>query len=331
MVEQSVWRKYLELFSGSFIWLRSCLGRWFNIHFFSPSRLTDKEPDPKCQGLDLSIDLDSDSINTGMDSNWKRLQKTLRPKDVRMIEKSKNIYKSKKRKENEARGGILAIQAVELGQHRVNVLSKEARVKSACRDLTAAKLLMFKDTELKRLTTGDLEASLHLSPEQKEEGNYVAIDCEFVGIGDGTVNALARVSVVNYYGHVLLDEFIRPSERVVDWRTAVSGVRPRDVKNSRSQKDLTPDLLKVLHGKKIVGHALSNDFKVLGYNPPTKLVLDTSLNTQYRKLMNTRSPSLKRLSEAVLNLDIQKGEHSSLEDAQATMCLYRLNKSNFRC
>lgn len=42
-------------------------------------------------------------------------------------------------------------------------------------------------------------------------------------------SSLARVSIVNYYGVVLLDEFVRQRERVTDWRTAFSGIRPSDM------------------------------------------------------------------------------------------------------
>jgi RNA exonuclease 4 len=61
-------------------------------------------------------------------------------------------------------------------------------------------------------------------------GKYVALDCEMVGIGiDGTESSLARVSLVNYHGAVLLDEFVKQRERVVDYRTRYSGVRAKDV------------------------------------------------------------------------------------------------------
>ena len=61
-------------------------------------------------------------------------------------------------------------------------------------------------------------------------GKYVAVDCEMVGVGpDGAESSLARVSVVNFHGAVLLDEFVRQRERVVDYRTEFSGVRPKDL------------------------------------------------------------------------------------------------------
>ena len=51
-----------------------------------------------------------------------------------------------------------------------------------------------------------------------------------VGVGiDGKESSLARVSLVNFYGVVLLDEFVRQRERVVDYRTEFSGIRPTDM------------------------------------------------------------------------------------------------------
>jgi len=57
-----------------------------------------------------------------------------------------------------------------------------------------------------------------------------------VGVGvDGLESSLARISIVNFYGAVQLDEFVRQRERVVDYRTHVSGVRETDlIKGSSS-------------------------------------------------------------------------------------------------
>ena len=66
-------------------------------------------------------------------------------------------------------------------------------------------------------------------------GPCIAIDCEMVGVGPmGRESTLARVSVVNYFGAVLMDEFVRQKERVTDWRTQWSGIRARDMTNGDS-------------------------------------------------------------------------------------------------
>lgn len=63
-------------------------------------------------------------------------------------------------------------------------------------------------------------------------GKFLALDCEMVGVGiDGVESSLARVSLVNFYGVVQMDDFVRQRERVVDYRTQYSGIRESDLIN----------------------------------------------------------------------------------------------------
>lgn len=60
------------------------------------------------------------------------------------------------------------------------------------------------------------------------------MDCEMVGVGsDAKQHMLARVSLVNSHGNVICDKFVAPQEVVKDYRTAVSGIRPGDLKNGQ--------------------------------------------------------------------------------------------------
>jgi RNA exonuclease 4 len=71
-----------------------------------------------------------------------------------------------------------------------------------------------------------------LPAKDRQPGPCIALDCEMVGVGPmGRESTLARVSVVNYFGAVLMDEFVRQKEQVTDWRTQWSGVRARDMIN----------------------------------------------------------------------------------------------------
>lgn len=55
-----------------------------------------------------------------------------------------------------------------------------------------------------------------------------------VGVGpDGVQSALARVSVVNFHGAILLDRYVKPLERVTDYRTAISGITPKLIANGK--------------------------------------------------------------------------------------------------
>ena len=56
-------------------------------------------------------------------------------------------------------------------------------------------------------------------------------------MGKNAESSLGRVSLVNYHGKVILDEFVKPKERVVDYRTPWSGIRKSDMINGMSLMD----------------------------------------------------------------------------------------------
>ncbi|KAI7821456.1 hypothetical protein BX661DRAFT_217597, partial [Kickxella alabastrina] len=77
----------------------------------------------------------------------------------------------------------------------------------------------------------------HSERKARSVGKFLAIDCEMVGAGfKGSRSMLARVSIVNYYGHVVLDTFVKPTEAVTDYRTWVSGVRKSDLAKGRHSR-----------------------------------------------------------------------------------------------
>jgi len=161
---------------------------------------------------------------------------------------------------------------------------------------------------------------------------HIAMDCEMVGIGrDGIDSYLARCSVVNRYGHVLYDEHVIPKEKVTDYRTWVSGIRPKDVsrKNALPFERVQADVMKLCKGKILVGHALKNDFKALLLAHPRRDIRDTARYKPFRKLMGGRTPGLAKLCKKVLGFEVQTGEHSSVEDAQVPMAIYLKYKAEW--
>lgn len=63
------------------------------------------------------------------------------------------------------------------------------------------------------------------------------MDCEMVGVGPGGEESmLARVSIVNYFGKCVYDKYVKPTEKVTDYRTAVSGIRPGDIEHGKQNK-----------------------------------------------------------------------------------------------
>ena len=143
---------------------------------------------------------------------------------------------------------------------------------------------------------------------------------------------------MNEDGNVVLDTFVAPTERVTDYRTRVSGVRPVDLRDAPPFKEVQRKMADILRGRVLVGHALKNDLKCLLLDHPRRHTRDTAL---YRPLtrplraneraQNTGiargrgSRSLRELCAQHLGLEIQAGEHSSVDDARAALLLYQKN------
>ncbi|KAI4322980.1 hypothetical protein L6164_022625 [Bauhinia variegata] len=152
----------------------------------------------------------------------------------------------------------------------------------------------------------------------------VAMDCEMVGVGQGNKSALGRVTLVNKWGNVIYDEFVRPVERVVDFRTKISGIRPRDLKKGKDFWTAQKKVAEFIKGRILVGHALHNDFKALLLSHPKKDVRDTSEYQPFLKEGGKRA--LRHLAAELLGAQIQTGEHCPIEDARAAMLLYQKNR-----
>ncbi|AEE75614.1 putative exoribonuclease II [Arabidopsis thaliana] len=155
----------------------------------------------------------------------------------------------------------------------------------------------------------------------------VAMDCEMVGVSQGTKSALGRVTLVNKWGNVLYDEFVRPVEHVVDFRTSISGIRPRDLRKAKDFRVAQTKVAELIKGKILVGHALHNDLKALLLTHPKKDIRDTG---EYQPFLKGKTrKSLKHLASEILGADIQNGEHCPIDDARAAMMLYQKNRKEW--
>lgn len=192
---------------------------------------------------------------------------------------------------------------------------------------------------------------LHPEDEIPRAGDLVAIDTEFVLLhheeteisSDGTKTllrpkemSLARVSVIRGQGPKqgipFIDDFIASTETIVDYLTEFSGIEPGDldpyssprgglVTRQTSYKRLW---LLLNLGCIFVGHGLSNDFRIVNIHVPENQIIDTSLLfhlPEYKRYL-----SLKFLAFALLNENVQTGNHDSIEDAVTALRLYKVYK-----
>lgn len=262
-------------------------------------------------------------------SNGKNKQSNRKIRNVKKVSKTVNVssttqYAPRKRKNGSKIMDMVYNMNKEINKHE--------------KDKLEGKVFEFNPNKANTSTTikepvkvGISEDTRINSNKSKEIGKYIAMDCEFVGVGpEGKESALARISIVNYFGHVVFDEFVKPREKVVEWRTWVSGIKPEHMKNAITFKEAQKKTADILEGRILVGHALKHDLEALMLSHPKSLLRDTSRHLPFRKLYaKGKTPSLKKLTTEVLKISIQEGEHSSVEDARATMLLYKKEKTEF--
>lgn len=172
----------------------------------------------------------------------------------------------------------------------------------------------------------------------------VAIDCEMVGVGRyGRESALAHVAIVDFEGNEIYNKYVIPRggiNSITNYRTRYSGIT-KNILNRLSKEEHAFNTIKdevhsILQNRIIVGHGLINDFKVLDYDPDANhnIVWDTTVIPKYQRRNNYtktyRAKKLKNLSLEFTGNKIQnykniKGDgHSPLEDARASMNLFRM-------
>ncbi|XP_061750620.1 apoptosis-enhancing nuclease-like [Nerophis ophidion] len=177
------------------------------------------------------------------------------------------------------------------------------------------------------MDSGFSESSARSSPSPTA---VVALDCEMVGTGPrGRCNELARCSILNYHGDVLFDKYVKPCRPVTNFRTRWSGIQRHHLKDAMPFAQAREEILSILEDKVVVGHAVSNDFDVLGIVHPAHMVRDTVATRYLACLVGFPRPhgsSLKVMASKLLNRRIQVGKrgHCSVEDARASLDLYKL-------
>lgn len=257
---------------------------------------------------------------SNLSSNWKALQKTLKPAEPL----SKPSSLKRKRPDQDS----MSASSNRLSRSRSKSSSNftKPQFSNELRSTTSYGSLKsdIAQTDLKSFKNEGVSPTAL-------PGKYVALDCEMVGVGPPphSDHQLARVSIVNWHGEQVYDTFVLPQLPVTDYRTSVSGIRPADLEVGRPFKEVKEDVEIFLGGRILVGHWLKSDLECLGLKHPREKIRDTAKLAKFRDLVGGGNVKLKVLAKKILSLDIQGGEHDSIEDARTAMMLFKVEREAF--
>ncbi|KAH6660851.1 ribonuclease H-like domain-containing protein [Truncatella angustata] len=294
----------------------------------------------------------------GLSSNWKRLQATIktessttanpstkRKADTPAPTQSKR-QKSEKakapshanphqtsRSDSKPRGGAMGVsQSSAVAKGSSSTVNPSLALWAKDYDISAESLAEAYGLGIKRnalVVSEKPRVNEGLAP-GVEIGKYVAMDCEMVGVGpDGHDSVLARVSLVDFNGRQVYDSFVRPRERVTDWRTKITGITPKHMATARDFDAVQQEIADLIKGRILVGHDIRHDLAVLMLTHPITHIRDTARFSGFRQYGHGPKPALRVLAKELLNLEIQTGHHSSIEDAKVAMLLFRKKKPEF--
>ncbi|KAL3899399.1 MAG: hypothetical protein SGCHY_002071 [Lobulomycetales sp.] len=172
--------------------------------------------------------------------------------------------------------------------------------------------------------------------EESKVGRYLSLDCEMVRDAHNR-SMLARASIVNWNGVVILDTFVAPERKVADYLTPISGITKELVDGAPSLTVTREKIRELLNGRILIGHSVQTfDLPACGLEHPILDTRDTAdfsiFRESYARAQGStrrKAPPLKWLAEKYLGKAIQQGAHSSVDDARACMELFKLFKEDW--
>ena len=155
----------------------------------------------------------------------------------------------------------------------------------------------------------------------------VFLDAEFTCKNiDGEKSPVA-VTILDYHGKIILDEKVCPRKQVMNVGTRFHGIVERDMRCKEDEYEILEKIQQMVKGKILIGHDLAQDIKYLHIDPDTLLgIRDLSTAIAFENLKLTKKGQFYKLSSIaneLLNIEIQEKVHSSREDAETVMALYR--------
>ncbi|KAA1468546.1 hypothetical protein DENSPDRAFT_814893 [Dentipellis sp. KUC8613] len=135
---------------------------------------------------------------------------------------------------------------------------------------------------------------------------------------------VARVSITDYRGNVVLDTFVKPSLPVADYRSLVTGLDSHYLEKAPDFTTVQRQVATLLHGRIIVGYSLWNFLSVIGVPHPAADTRDVALFLPFRQSLGSRGAlPLEVLVNRLMGRNIGHNYEHPLENARASLDLFR--------
>ena len=289
----------------------------------------------------------------GLSSNWKKLQAKLKEESSAQTpikRKANGVQQREAKRQNKSQPVVQdqasvkrkvattprqmgGVQSTKVENDTKSSRSTSLAIWAADNDISSEALAEAYDLGIKDnsiLLSSPKDQINHGLTEGLSLGKYITLDCEMVGVGPGGhKSALARVSIVDFHGKQIYDSYVKPRELVTDWRTNYSGISRKDMRFARDFTEVQSQVRQILGNRVLIGHDVKHDLDALELSHPPRDIRDTSKHIPFKKYGHGPKPALRVLARRLLGVEIQTGAHSSIEDARATLLLFRKHKSSF--
>ncbi|EIM92686.1 uncharacterized protein STEHIDRAFT_151995 [Stereum hirsutum FP-91666 SS1] len=160
---------------------------------------------------------------------------------------------------------------------------------------------------------------------------YLAVSAQSVYGGPyANIPVLARISVIDYRGNVLLDTLVRPTLPVTNFRYSETGLQTNHFASAPTIDEVKRQVATLISGKILVGHSLWEFLSALQISHPANNTRDLALFDHLRRLLQCRHIlSLPILVNRILGRDIGLITEDPTENARAAMDLYRFSEVNW--
>ncbi|OCH96642.1 hypothetical protein OBBRIDRAFT_15474 [Obba rivulosa] len=137
---------------------------------------------------------------------------------------------------------------------------------------------------------------------------------------------VARVTLTDYRGNVILDTLVRPTQPICDYRTAVTGLEPIHLATAPSFIEVQSQVATLIRNKIIVGYALWHFLSLMGLSHPAVYTRDIALFMPFRRTLRVRPSttiSLRDLVNRFMGRNVSLNGEVPGEEARAALDLFR--------